>query len=182
MLRPPPLRTARASFDASSSSLSQALRDEKRPGASQQHLCDTHLQPTRPKGGRPHQPVVLAIICFVSSSWFLRPSRTERPDGSQHAFAWGNVARKAQPLSTSLQDGIRLLHPPLPALLRARLTTCFPLQGRSTGLPRSTFATEWVRPRLYAGDTTSAAVEKLATAPGHAPFGPSLSAPLACLR
>ncbi len=34
----------------------------------------------------------------------------------------------AQLLSTSLQDGLRLLRFPLPALLSAHLTVCFPLQ------------------------------------------------------
>ena len=39
----------------------------------------------------------------------------------------------------------------------------------------------WVRPRLYAGGTSSAPEEFGASGPGHVPFGPSLSAPLACL-
>src|SRR5207245_9684651 len=34
----------------------------------------------------------------------------------------------AQLLSTSLQDGLRFLRLPIPALLSARLTVCFPLQ------------------------------------------------------
>ena len=50
----------------------------------------------------------------------------ERPDGSQPAFAWGPVPRRGEPLSHLLPMGIRLLRPPLPAALSARLAARFP--------------------------------------------------------
>src|SRR5205809_7463543 len=43
---------------------------------------------------------------------------------------WGDVAAEAQPLSAPLQNGLRLLPPPLPAAPLARLAVCFP-----SGLP-----------------------------------------------
>jgi hypothetical protein len=49
--------------------------------------------------------------------------------GSQPAFAWGDVAC-AQPLSTPLQGGVRLLPRPLPASPSARLTARFPFRER----------------------------------------------------
>ena len=53
-------------------------------------------------------------------------SRDERPGGSLPAFAWGDVAVwKAQPLSASLQGGVRFLHHPLPAVPSAHLTARF---------------------------------------------------------
>jgi hypothetical protein len=42
-------------------------------------------------------------------------SREERPEGSLPAFAWSDVAA-AQPLAVPLQNDIRLLPPPLPAV------------------------------------------------------------------
>jgi len=85
----------------------------------------------------------------------------------------------SQPLSAPLQVGIRFLPPPLPATPSAHLATRFP-KGRAAGLPRCVAETAWVRSRLYAGGSTSAPAEFEASGPGHLPFGPSLSAPLAC--
>ena len=56
----------------------------------------------------------------------------------------------AQPLSTSLQNGLRFFQRPLPAVPSARLTAAYP-RGRTTGLPRSVYRPEWVRFRLFAG-------------------------------
>src|SRR5712691_11626303 len=64
------------------------------------------------------------LLCLLSR--LVRYSRDERPDGSQPAFAWGPVPRRAQPLSHLLPMGIRLLRPPLPAALSARLAARFP--------------------------------------------------------
>jgi hypothetical protein len=85
-----------------------------------------------------------------------------------------------QPLSGPLQAGLRLLPAPLPAAPSARLAARFPLRGGYglTTLRRRNPA--WVRPRLDAGGATWAPDEFGASGPGHAPFGPSLSAPWAC--
>src|SRR6516164_10358970 len=50
---------------------------------------------------------------------------------------WSDVAARAQLLSAPLQDGLRLLPPPLPAAPSARLAACFPIRlscGRYDGL------------------------------------------------
>ena len=49
-----------------------------------------------------------------------------------------------------------------------------------TGLPRSADVPGWVRPRLFAEGAPSATGELGAPVPDPLPFGPSLSAPLAC--
>src|SRR5262245_15233886 len=63
---------------------------------------------------------------------FRNLSREERPEGSLLAFARSDVAR-AQLLSIPLQDGLRLLPPPVPAVPWARLTGCLP-HGKNDGL------------------------------------------------
>jgi len=73
----------------------------------------------------------------------------------------------AQPLSTSLQGGLRFLRHPLPAIPSARLAVCFPYfaqcKGRTTGLPRSACVPAWVRFPLYTGGTPSATDGPLST-------------------
>jgi hypothetical protein len=64
---------------------------------------------------------------------FAMYSREERPEGGRPAFAWGAVA-EAQPLSAPLQDDVRLLPPPVPAMRWARLPACFPAWAHD-GLP-----------------------------------------------
>jgi hypothetical protein len=154
---PPPLRTARAPFDACRSSISQALCPE--PGCASQHnLHDTHLPPTHPKAGsctswcfhRRH------LLCFLS--WFFRLSRGETPDGSQPGFPWDDLAPRLNPsphhYSTAFASSIFLY--PQPHRLTSRLA--FPL-GRATGLPRSGCLPTRVRSRLSAGGTSSATDE-----------------------
>ena len=67
---------------------------------------------------------------------------------------------------------------PLPRRLALRVA--FPRAGRTTGLPRSADVPEWVRSPLYAGGAASAPGEFGAPGPDHVPFGPSLTASLAC--
>jgi len=62
---------------------------------------------------------------------------------------------------------------------RRTLRSAYP-QGRVTGLPRCIAETAWVGSCLYAGGSSSAWAEFGASHPGHSPFGPSLSASLAC--
>ena len=44
--------------------------------------------------------------------------------------------------------------------------------GKTTGLPRSADVSEWMRSRLYAGGSSSAPEEFVASGPGHVPFWP----------
>jgi len=58
---------------------------------------------------------------------------------------------------------------------------CCHADSRTTGLPRSAGGTRgWFRSRLFAGGTASAPGEFGAPGLDHVPFGPSLSASLAC--
>ena len=106
-------------------------------------------------------------------------SRAERPEGSRLAFARDDVAC-AQSLSSLLPAGLRLLPPPLPARLSAPLTRCFPFAGNPTGLPCSACVPEWGRSALFADSVLVTTGVSLAPRPCCIPFGPSLSAPLAC--
>lgn len=108
---------------------------------------------------------------------------SSHPIGSQPAFAWNNVAY-AQSLSSPLQASICFFQHPLPAALTACLAAYFPteqLVGRLRAYHVSCKYQQWVRPRLYAGGSSSATGYRAAPVPDHLPFGPSLSAPLACL-
>src|SRR5262245_14206455 len=66
--------------------------------------------------GRPHQQHerLPSSACLLKR--LTRCSRDERPEGSRPAFAGGDLARRAQPLSVRLRDGLRFLPPPLPAV------------------------------------------------------------------
>jgi hypothetical protein len=64
---------------------------------------------------------------------------------------------------------------------RLPLRVAFPdWPGGDTGLPCSAEVPGSVRCRLYTEGSTSATEKRRFSVPGHTPFGPSLSAPLAC--
>jgi hypothetical protein len=72
---------------------------------------------------------------------------------NQHPMEVCPLARgaKFEPLSSSLQTGLRFFHRPLPAPPSADLTVRFP-KGRDTGLPRSSdLPYRWLRCCLFAG-------------------------------
>ena len=71
---------------------------------------------------------------------------------------------------------------PYPLVHRPPSRVSFHCPVETVGLTRFRTSTipGGVRPRLYAGGTTSARSEIRALLPGHMPFGPSLSASLAC--
>src|SRR5215510_5548887 len=115
------------------------------PSAGLHRLHDTRLEPTHgavERGPVKGIPLHLSVGDCTSSydcchllclpDRLAKFSREERPEGSQPAFAWGDVAG-AQPLSVPLQDSLRLFPPPVPALRWARLTARFPL-GAPDGL------------------------------------------------
>ena len=156
---PPPLRTGRASFPASGSSLRYrpnqgtgqhpdrvlpsryAIEDSARvapgssrevPGVGSVGGC-TRVQKT------PSSAFLLSCL--------INLSRDGRPRGSQLAFA-PDIGVCIQPTT-----GWHLLSP--------RSDTRSPIgspygslspEGRATGLPRSAYAPKWVGPRFYAGD------------------------------
>src|SRR4029453_9822900 len=99
--------------------------------------------------------------------------------GSQPACAWSDVAL-AQLLSTPLPDGLRFFPRPIPASPSVRLTAHFPWRERDGLTTFRTSTIGCVRLYLFAGGATSAGDDAGASPPGHLPFGPSLSAPLAC--
>ena len=92
---------------------------------------------------------------------------------------------KFESLSISLQYGIRFSQPPLPTSLSAYLTVRspdFPGEIRAYHVP-----IEYLRglepaevSRLSADGATTVTGEQKVPTPDHLPFGPSLSAPLAC--
>jgi hypothetical protein len=128
----------------------------------------------------PHQQALPPpTSLLVSLSQLAKFSRDERPEGSRPAFAVGSCRLEAQPYPTHYRSAFAcslLLYPPLRQRL---LRFTFP-EGETTGLPRSVAVTVWVRSRLSAGGSTPAPEEFGASGPGHIPFGPSLSASLAC--
>jgi hypothetical protein len=162
------------------------------PSAGPHCLHDTRLEPThsaralppvdgvpslRSVGSRTSSCGCRHLLCLLSQ--FALLSRAERPEGSLPAFA-GDGGMPAPSLSALLPSGVRLLPPPLPAVLSACLTGCLP-RGKNDGLTV-----------FHSGDMNgvgaacspvavlSAYPESAAEYPSHIPFGSSLSAALAC--
>jgi hypothetical protein len=100
-------------------------------------------------------------------------SRPPTPEGSQPAFAWGDVATPIRPITGR------------PSLAPSSFTRC-PVRSSydSPCYPRTAGQrayhvppvepTGWLRPRLFAGGAPSAPGEFGAAGPDHVPFGPSL--------
>ena len=127
----PPLRTPRASFPARGSSRPNAPLTGRAAIVSygnftilRQRRHPFHL-PVNYAGSR--QQLLGCSLFYELLFWrHHQLSRDERPGGSLPAFAWGDVAVwEAQPLSASLQGGVRFLHHPLPAVPSAHLTARF---------------------------------------------------------
>ena len=101
------------------------------------HLHDTGPGLTSGIRRRPHQQQGCRHLLCLPSQLFRR-SRAETPEGSQPAFAGGDLARRLNPYPSDYRSGIRFLPPPLPAVPSATaLRRAYP-EGRTTGLPRST--------------------------------------------
>jgi len=112
-------------------------------------------------------------------SRLFRFSRDRRPRGSLLPFGRGMLPEGSTPIRSATDR--RWLSP--------RSSTRNPISdscespslvGRVTGLPRCIAETAWVRSCLSADGSTSAPGEFGAPGLGHLPFGPSLSASLAC--
>ncbi len=107
LLQPRPLRTAREVFTSSRSSLSNA-RTRTRLAAftirawGRRPLRCTFCRPVngrpvhRREGNRTSSRCCRHLPCLLSR--FAKLSRDERPEGSQPAFAWGNVALGSTPI------------------------------------------------------------------------------------
>ena len=94
-------------------------------------------------------------ICFAPQVSWPRFSRDERPEGSQPAFAWGDVVLGLNPYPAHYRPAFAcsLLLYPQPHRLALRFA--FP-GGRTAGLPRSVAVPAWVRSCLSAGGASSA--------------------------
>ena len=92
------------------------------------------------------------------------------PDGSLHAFASG---QSFHPLSSSLQEGIRFFHHPLPTTVSDNLAiilVCRTGPDAALGLPSSVQVTELGRFRLFAGDTSASVFAPSKQTTDHMPF------------
>src|SRR5271165_6271771 len=126
-------------------------------GAQAHHLHDTGLELTGVTRRRPHQQASCRhLLCLPSQ--LLRCSRAETPEGSQPAFAWGDLTGRLNPYPSGYWTAFAsspVLNPPSP---RPPLRRAYP-EGRTTGLPRSTDVSRMVRLCLFAGGSTAAAGE-----------------------
>ena len=94
----------------------------------------------------------------------------------RHQLEVGSLSCEAkfEPLSISLQYGIRFFQPPLPTISSVGLATVLPI-GKIMGLSRSTRIPVWGRSCHSAGGATTATGERKTPAPDHVPFGSSLA-------
>ena len=176
MPSPPPLRTVRATFTAYGSSLC------KRP------LRDA-LPPLRAKAtaryssgaaacfqGRPHQQALPPPTSACLRQRLVELSRAARPEGSLPAFAWDDVATPIRPITRRPS-----LTPSSSARLRVGRPCGFPTpKGRRWVYHVPSMYREKVRSRLFAGRASSACGKFGIPQPVPLPFGPGLSASLAC--
>jgi hypothetical protein len=103
-------------------------------------------------------------------------SRPPTPEGSQPPFGWDDVATPIRPITDR------------PSLAPSSFTRSpvgspcgsLSLAGGRRAYHVASLKPAWVGSRLYAGGSASAPGEFGTPGPGHLPFGPSLSAPLAC--
>jgi hypothetical protein len=108
---------------------------------------------------RPHQ------ICFAPrAGWLSVPIR--RHPGEVSSLSRGVIS---QPLSDPLRASLRFLPRPLRPPRRLALWLAS-LAGGRRAYHVASREPSWVRPRLYAGGTSSAPDEFAASGPGHLPF------------
>ena len=167
LLLPSPLRTTRKpSVYAAQASLK--VPRGTRWGAAH-HLHDTGLELTSGTPRRPHQQASCChLLCLPSQ--LPRRSRAETPEGSQPAFAWGDLARRLNPYPSDYGAAFAsslLLYPPSHQQPPCGGPT--PRGGRRAyHVPRMYHG--WLRLCLSADGSTATAGEWGAPAPGHLPF------------
>ena len=106
-------------------------------------------------------------------------SRPPTPEGSGPAFARSHLAIGSTPIRPIA--GRHSLPPS--SFTRSPIDSPCGSSSLAGGLRAYHVASRehaWIRSRLDAGGSSSAPGENGAPGPGHVPFGPSLSAPLAC--
>jgi hypothetical protein len=189
---PPPLRTVRAPFNAYGSSIEQRPCVARPGSAPPAHDTPYGTRSPHWPWGRPGHyygragyrrsagaapralppaTVLLCPLCRLAVG-----SCPSTPGGSQLAFARGDLATPIRPAT-----GRRSLPPPSFTRRPIGSPCGWPtLAGGRRAYRVASQKSSWVRPRLYAGGSSSAPGELGAPGPGHVPFGPSLSAPLAC--
>ena len=127
-------------------------------GAQVHHLHDTGLELTSGTRRRPHQQASCCHLLCLPSQLFRR-SRAETPEGSQPAFAAGDLTRRLNPYPSGYGTAFAssLLLYPQPRWRTLRLA--FPAQGglRAYYVPR--MHQGWFRLCLFAGGSTAAAGE-----------------------
>ena len=162
------LHTAQALANASCET--RRLRYERR------RLHDT---PPRPlpvsRGGRTSKRCRRRHLhCLLQR--LVELSRAARPEGSLPAFAWGDVATPIRPIT-----GRPSLAPSSSARLRVGRPCGFPTpKGRRRVYHVPSMYREKVRSRLFAGGASSACGKFGMPQLVPLPFGPGLSASLAC--
>ena len=189
---PPPLRTGRAPLNASGSSIGQrpcvarsgtappahdtpdGTRSPHWPWGQPGRYCDRAGYRNSARAAPRALPPETFLLCPLSR--LAVGSLPSTPEGSQPAFARGDVATPIRPATG---------RPSLPPPSSTRRPVGSPRGGPTLAGGRRAYhvaspESSWVRPRLYAGGTISAPGELGAPGPGHVPFGPSLSAPWAC--
>ena len=177
LLLPSPLRTTRKPFGLCRSSLSQG--PSRDPVGRAPHLHDTGLRPASGTRRRPHQQRSCRhLLCLPSQ--LVRRSRAETPEGSQPAFAWGDLAGGLNPYPPGYRAAFAsslIFYPPSH---RRTLRWAYPKGGRRAyHVPWMNHG--WLRLCLSAGGSDSDGRGR--GIPLHLAtylFGPSLSAPLAC--
>jgi hypothetical protein len=173
---PPPLRTVRATFTAYGSSLANAPCETRRLRYERRQLHDTPPGPLPvSRGGRTSKRcrrrhlhcLLLRLVEF---------SRAARPEGSLLPCGWGDVTTPIRPITG---------RPSLAPSSLARLGIGRPCGFPTPKGPRRVYHVppiyhEKVRSRLFAGGASSACGQFGRPQPVPLPFGPGLSATLAC--
>jgi len=177
---PPPLRTARAPFNACSSSIGQRTPDGTRsPALAWTATCTLLWQSRLPKCFRwrqSHQQGPLRSrrhLCVTACAGWLTVHVRQHPREVCRLSPWGDVAtplrsiteRQSLPPSSSTRYPVRSSYD----------SPCCPQTAgqRAYHVPQVE-PPGWCRSRLSAGGTPSAPGEFGAPGPDHMPFGPSL--------
>src|SRR3954453_20562840 len=131
------------------------------------NLDGTTAEPATEDRRRPHLrtlPSETVLLCLPNR--FAVGSRPPTPEGSQPAFARGDVATPIRPVTG---------RPSLPPSSFTRRPVDLPYGGSTLAGGRRAYHVAsqeslWIRPRLDAGGTSSAPDESAASGPGHVPF------------
>src|SRR5262252_8267019 len=179
---PPPLRTVQAPFNAYGSSIEQRLCGIRPGSAPPAHDIPYETRSPHWPWGRPgryygragdRRSAGAAPRALPPASDLLCPpsrlavgSRPPTPEGSQLAFARGDLTTPIRPVTD------RLSLPPSSFTRRPIGSPCGgpTLAGGRRAYHVASQESSWVRPRLDAGGPSSAPDDIAASGPGHVPF------------